>query len=53
MPLLKSPRDYVADIAANIYSKDGALILNSGNTGSKARHFLFRPLRIKQSLVPF
>ncbi len=36
MPLLKSPRAYVADRAVNIYSKDGVLILNSGDTGTKA-----------------
>ena len=36
MPLLKSPRAYVADRAVNIYSKDGALILNSGDAGTKA-----------------
>ena len=41
MPLLKSPRAYVADRAVNIYSKDGVLILNSGDTG-KSQTFSFQ-----------
>ena len=35
MPILKSPRAYVADRAVNIYSKDGTLVLNSGDSGTK------------------
>ncbi|PTM03070.1 MAG: hypothetical protein DA439_07480, partial [Bacteroidetes bacterium] len=35
MPLLKSPRAYVADRAINIYSKDGTLVLNSGDSVTK------------------
>ena len=41
MPLLKSPRAYVSYRAVNIYSKDGALILNSGDAG-KSQTFSFQ-----------
>jgi hypothetical protein len=35
IPILKSPRAYVADRAINIYSKDGTLVLNSGDSVTK------------------